>query len=388
MSQCKVWLDNYTGQYYPGNLIQGKVILNFNSETKLRGIKVRIVCHEHTEWMGEESYYDSTRNKHETRMTQFRGDNDAFATELILHGGHSGTTSLPAGQHMYPFSIVLPTNLPGTYSCDEGNITYKLISIVDRPMAFDYQDELIFVVVAPIDLNLIGRSDLLEPTSYSNDKTICCWCCAQGPISLDVELPRKTLTPGETVNITARVSNMSNTNLEGVRFKLTQNITCKVDEPNRDDKTIYNTLVEQNDVGLGAHGEHTYTFPVMLPMNIILPNFCMCRLFRVEYTYKVTAKLPGVHSNLEVQMNPEIGNVQIGQAPTSATSGYTMGFQVPTSPSAPNQGLPYPPVGGVPVFPPSAPPAHLKEQDQGYGGGEGTNSEPPPPSYDSLNLKN
>lgn len=36
MSQCKVWLDNYSGQYYPGAQIQGKVILNFNGDTKLR----------------------------------------------------------------------------------------------------------------------------------------------------------------------------------------------------------------------------------------------------------------------------------------------------------------------------------------------------------------
>ncbi|VEN62602.1 unnamed protein product [Callosobruchus maculatus] len=124
---------------------------------------------------------------------------------------------------------------------------------------------------------------------------------------------------------------MSNTNVESIQFKLTQNITCKVDEPNRDDKTIYNTLVEQNDVGLGAHGEHTYTFPVMLPLNIVLPNFCMCRLFKVEYTYKVTAKLPGIHANLEVQMHPEIGNIQIGQAPAVTGGGFQMGFQVPNT---------------------------------------------------------
>ncbi|KAJ8947010.1 hypothetical protein NQ318_019091 [Aromia moschata] len=37
MSQCKVWLDNYSGQYYPGGQIQGKVVLNFDSDTKLRG---------------------------------------------------------------------------------------------------------------------------------------------------------------------------------------------------------------------------------------------------------------------------------------------------------------------------------------------------------------
>lgn len=54
-----------------------------------------------------------------------------------------------------------------------------------------------------------------------------------------------------------------------------------------DKKNIENTLVELNEVGLGAHGEHTYTFPVMLPANIVLPNFALCRLFSVEYKAKV-----------------------------------------------------------------------------------------------------
>lgn len=73
----------------------------------------------------------------------------------------SGTTSLSSGQHMYPFTINLPNNLPATYNCEYGSISYKLVAVVDRPMALDYEDQLIFVVVAPVDLNLLGRPELL-----------------------------------------------------------------------------------------------------------------------------------------------------------------------------------------------------------------------------------
>ncbi|KAJ8974498.1 hypothetical protein NQ317_007587 [Molorchus minor] len=168
MSQCKVWLDNYNGQYYPGAQVQGRVILNFDSETKLRGVKVSIVCHEHTEWMDTENYYDTEQHEHRSRNTLFKGDNDAFITEFILYG--NPPRRYPRASIFTLFSINLPNILPGTFNCEHGSISYKLIACVDRPMAFDYQDEIIFVVVAPIDLNLLQNPRLLEPTSYSEEK--------------------------------------------------------------------------------------------------------------------------------------------------------------------------------------------------------------------------
>lgn len=62
---------------------------------------------------------------------------------------------------------------------------------------------------------------------------------------------------------------------------------CMVNDPSNEEKEIDNILVDINEVGLGAHGEHTYSFSVTLPMNVPIPNFSQCRLFKVEYVYKV-----------------------------------------------------------------------------------------------------
>ncbi|CAG9817415.1 unnamed protein product [Phaedon cochleariae] len=398
MAQCKVWLDNYAGQYYPGSQIQGKVILNFNSQTTLRSVKIRLACREHTEWMGEESYLDPLTNERRDRQVLLQGDNDAFATELILYGGQTGTTALSAGQHIYPFNVTLPFDIPGTFNCEHGSVSYLLKAVVDRPMAFDYEDEIIFLVTALVDLNMLQKPELLESTSYSDDKTLCCWCCAEGPISIDVELPKRTQIPGETVNITARLTNMSNTNIEGVELKLKQKITCKVLYPSPDENLIENILISIDEVGLGAHGEHTYIFPVMLPMNVMIPNFTKCNLFSVDYKYKIVAKLPGVHSNLEIDMYPELGNIPIGQIsgqpggyptaaayPPSGEKGYQphlAGPQGDSNPPYPQQGPPagfVPPPGAVSVYPPAVPSAPPLNGDE-----QGFNSQLPPPSYDSL----
>lgn len=68
-------------------------------------------------------------------------------------------------------------------------------------------------------------------------------------------------------------------------------ISCRVEEPSTDDKSVTDTVVELHEGGLGAHGENTYTFNVMLPMNFPVPNFALCKLFKVEYTYKVSTPI-------------------------------------------------------------------------------------------------
>nr|XP_023029520.1 arrestin domain-containing protein 3-like [Leptinotarsa decemlineata]XP_023029530.1 arrestin domain-containing protein 3-like [Leptinotarsa decemlineata]XP_023029540.1 arrestin domain-containing protein 3-like [Leptinotarsa decemlineata] len=386
MAQCKVWLDNYTGQYYPGSQIQGKVVLNFETETKLRAVKVRVICHEHVEFMGMESYHDPVSNERKSRDTLFQGDNDTFATELILYGGHSGATSLPIGQYIHPFNLILPNNLPGTYSCEYGYINFKLIAIVDRPLALDYEDQIVFIVRSPVDLNALMKPDLLEPTSYSEDKTICCFCCADGPIALDIELPKRTLIPGETVNVMARLSNLSSTNIENIQLKLKQVITCQVDIPSKDENEIENILVEITEVGLGAHGEHTYNFPLMLPMNVPIPNFSLCKLFKVDYQCKVTAKLPGVHSNLEVYMYPQIGNIDIGHA-SNQMEGYPL--LTPISPPADHSTIQYPPTNGqgYPLHP-ASPGFVIPPPGEGcIYPSSAPLTQSAPPSYDSLQHK-
>ncbi|XP_072382083.1 arrestin domain-containing protein 3-like [Diabrotica undecimpunctata] len=377
MAHCKIWLDNYhTGQYYPGSQIQGKVVLNFSSETTFRNVKVRMIGHEHTEWTTTESYTEPGSNESKTRDVTVQSDNYVVSTEVILHGGHSGTTKLPTGQHMYPFSLILPNNIPSTYNCPYGSITYKVIALVDRPMAFDYEDTFIFIVVSLVDLNYLQKPDLLQPTNYSDEKTICCFCCAEGPISMDVSIPKRTLVLGEVINIAVRISNMSNTNVEGLELKLKQLITCR-QTASAEVKTVENLAADINEVGVGAHGEHTFTLPVQLPSSFSIPNFTQCKLFKVNYTYKIIAKLPNVHSNLVIESSIEVGNIDINQQAPIGGFGSPNPTPYPIGPSYPinqpppangagwNGGPQYPPAG---QFPPGAyPPAPTQPFPQSSG---------------------
>ncbi|XP_060528185.1 arrestin domain-containing protein 3-like [Cylas formicarius] len=381
MSQCKIFLDNYTGQYLCGSPIQGRVLLNFSSQTPLRVVKVRVICHEHTEWLGTESYYDSEEKTHKSRDVVFKGDSDVFTDGIMLYGDQHSTTALSMGQHIYPFTIRLPQNIPGTYQSEKGSVVYKISAIVDRPMAFDYEDEIVIVVHSPIDLGALGKPELLRPTSYSDEKTLCCWCCAQGPISMDIELPKKIIVPGETVEVQIRVTNMSNSNVEGVKLELKQRITYKAMDPSRDEKLDTHVLVDLSDVGVGAHGENTYAFKVNLPPNVSIPNFAQCRLFKSEYMYKAVAKLPSIHRHLEIKMYPEVGHIapSQGQPPSYGAA------QPPVATAPPEVSGTYS-SSNIGWAPPTAPLIDLKEQEASRGYGTNGQFEPPPPSYGSLGV--
>ncbi|XP_030749787.1 arrestin domain-containing protein 3-like isoform X1 [Sitophilus oryzae] len=368
MVQCKINLDNYTGQYFPGNTIQGQVIIQLNSDTTLRGVRVTLSCNEHTEWLGSESYYDNDAREQKSRTTQFQGDNEVFSLKQWLYGDQNAKVNLSSGQHIYPFNIQLPQNIPSTYHSEKGTVSYKITATVDRPMALDFEDNMVIVVNSPIDLNTIASATDLQPSSYSDEKTLCCWCCAQGPVTMDVELPKKTLIPGEHVEVKVSLTNMSNTNVEGVSLELKQILTYKVTEPNKEEKEDSLILVDLKDVGLGAHGENTYLFNVTLRPNVELPNFAQCRLFAVEYRYKAITKLPSMHKNLEINMTPKVGHIPL--AAQNAGAPYS------------TQGNLYPDMGWTAGPNPTAPPISEKQQ---FEGDPGYNRFDQPPAYDTLN---
>lgn len=80
-------------------------------------------------------------------------------TFIINSDLEHGTLNLSSGQHIYPFMLNLQQNVPGTHQCDKGSITYKLTACVDRPMAFDNEDQMMIVISSPVDLNFIARPE-------------------------------------------------------------------------------------------------------------------------------------------------------------------------------------------------------------------------------------
>lgn len=146
--------------------------------------------------------------------------------------------------------------------------------------------------------------------TFSDEKTVCCWCCNGGHISLNVEMPKTAFVIGETINYKVSITNLSNTNIEKLKGKLTKTVKYSVDSPSYESKDDYDEIVSFTEHGVGAHGEHTYDLQLAIPEHLEVPNFTNCQFFQASYSLKFTAVMGGCTMDLDIEISPELGHIQ------------------------------------------------------------------------------
>lgn len=64
------------------------------------------------------------------------------------------TEVLPAGEHSFPFSMMLPNHLPSSFEGQYGYVRYTVKATLNRPWKFDHEVKAAFTVLLHLDLNL------------------------------------------------------------------------------------------------------------------------------------------------------------------------------------------------------------------------------------------
>ncbi|XP_023014669.2 arrestin domain-containing protein 3 isoform X2 [Leptinotarsa decemlineata] len=302
---CRLILQNFGGTCFSGSTISGHVVCTFQSNKNIRGLKLIVIGREYTSWSESESYTENGESK--TRDVTYSGDNKFLEIDIML----LGKTTVAPGRYEYPFTFTLPTNLPASFQGIYGHIKYFIKAIVDVPFGMDYVEIRHFDVISRIDFNPIKSELHLAPVSYQDEKTICCWCCASGPITLDVHLQKKAFVLGEVSRIKIVISNLSNVNIEQINVKLKSVIICKVTSPSMKKKSDTELLSSTSDTGVGAHGERTYDLELQIPTAGVVYNFKRCTLFKQNFTLEVEACIGGCHTNMNVKTNVVLGHIPV-----------------------------------------------------------------------------
>ena len=240
--------------------------------------------------------------------------------------------------------------LPTSFESHHGYIRYSLTSRMQRPWKFDHVATRAITVNELIDIN---TERLLTPLSSSNEKTICCLCCASGPVSLSATIDRAGYCPGESISISTEAENHSSRQITAVRATLKQTVAYygRYKRQSRSTGISHSRMHRHRGIshssagyiesriiqriqgpGIEAGGTSNWNNE-LLPIPATVPTINSCRILNISYAVTVTLDIPSA-IDLHVTIPITIGNVPFkGSESTSAA---------------------YPPVNSVPAPPRNA----------------------------------
>ena len=183
-------------------------------------------------------YYhrDGQRINHSHTQNMF---NDV---SIQLWGNGKDTQELTSGRYEFPFKFQLASDtvLPTSYLrvTMATYVRYSLIARIHRSWKFDHTTTRAITVNEIVDIN---TGHLTVPLSISNQKTICCLCCASKPISLSVKADRGGYHPGESIALIMEVENHSNKRITSVEVCLKQMVVYNA----RGERRVRNKVVQR-----------------------------------------------------------------------------------------------------------------------------------------------
>ena len=150
---------------------------------------------------------------------------------------------LGAGQHQYPFTFVLPTQIPSSFEGSFGHVRYSIRAVAQRPwMRREYECKTTLNVCSVLDLNTLPEATVMNgensfnlnqsilgsysfkqlPVVKKKSKTLGCFCCVTGPIHAQAKIRKSGYVPGETLLLDADTENQSGVSMRGSKAQFVQ----------------------------------------------------------------------------------------------------------------------------------------------------------------------
>ncbi len=214
---------------------------------------------------------------------------------------------LEAGPCTFPFSIILPPNLPTSFEHMYGIIRYSIKGNIDIPWALDKHTERSFTVISHYDLN--ANPALRQPYGASETKILCCGPCKSDPIIATFQVMKQGFVPGETLVFSATIDNKSNKEIKELKVTLRQNIrfhaTSKTKSTYRDVSVLrYPNKISQRSI------EHWNNVTVQIPP-IVSSSNGTCRIINVSYSIILNFDASGVAISKDVPIPITIGTIPL-----------------------------------------------------------------------------
>ena len=168
-----------------------------------------------------------------------------------------------------------------------GSIRYFLKAELDKPWTLNHKLKKLFTVINPIDIN---QREFTMPIFNECSKTLCCWLCASGPISINVKTDRRGYCPGEAIVLNAFFENNGNRNV------IPNASLYQIQTYNASGKHFIQTskLVAITGSSVPAKSSHEWNAK-LIKIPAVSPTIGSV-LIKVEYFVKVSLLIPGSYS--------------------------------------------------------------------------------------------
>ena len=348
MGKPKVFVINLSGNnsvYFAGSNVEGSVLLELSESKKAQGISIVFSGKAYVHWT--ERHTTGTGDQRHTETVHY-SDTQIILKDVFvqLWGNGKDSQELTAGNYEFPFKFQLPSDLvlPTSFESHTG-IRYSLLARISRSWKFDHTTTRAITVNEIVDIN---TAQLTAPLSSSNEKTLCCLCCASGPITLSAKTDRGGYCPGESIAISTEAENHSNRRITSVQATLKQVVVYYARGHSR---TIGKII--QRVEGNGIEPSVTSNWSnELLPIPATVPSINSCRILNLSYVLTVTLDIPRA-IDLHVTIPITVGNVPFQGGESTAVGTNTF----PARPFAVRPFAaadPYPPVSNP--YPPVGPP--------------------------------
>ena len=298
------------GIYYGGQMIQGQVqVANGEYMGNIKNVQIKLFGFSDVHWTERERRNrrrrtsDGERNEFYDETVHYKNHEEYISNKVLLHQG-----PLAAGNHIFPFSFVLPPNLPSSFEGQHGHVRYFIAAKLDRSGFFTFNKiKKQFITINSIcDLNNIPGSN--NPQTNSNSKTFGFCCCTSGPLSATMRIPRYGYTPGEIIPISAEVENLSDKQMNSTKARLYQDVTFRATNGIKKTSRI---LQEIRRGPIGAHGLDSWeaqplTIPAIPPTGL-----GGCNIIDVAYRLEFIVDPSGIGFDLKISVPIMIGNIPL-----------------------------------------------------------------------------
>ncbi|XP_065226244.1 arrestin domain-containing protein 1-like [Planococcus citri] len=289
--------DQSGGPYTPGQLVTGKVRMFFNSAKPVTKIKIKFEGRADVEWSEDKEIGNQSSS------TRIQSDEQYFKSKLILYE-RLGDFKLSQGDHVYPFGVLLPKNIPSSFAGSYGKITYFAIAKIEISGHLDKTRKEFFFVKNFLNLNCFPRLKApVEEQKFKKFYAMCCFPC--GELRMCACVPRSGFVSNETIPLILEINNDSSVPLRKITAYVVQKVEWRAGSDRNHSKDVLKTFT------LGsakANSSATIVESVPVPEKDY-PYLENCHIIILKYELWIEADPGAGHCDLDLSIPISIGDI-------------------------------------------------------------------------------